>query len=97
MNLLHFLFRQVAWQEARIQHLEERQHLMSADQSHLDQDVDALKTGFAQVVQELKDQAATGTPLDFTNADKLVADVQAEATADAPAPVDQPTDTPPAA
>lgn len=97
MSLLHFLVRQLAWQEIRIQHLEEREQQMSSDQSHLDTDVSELQAGFASVVAELKAQAAAGQPLDFTNADALVGTVQAEASADAPAaPAAPPADAPPA-
>lgn len=65
---------------------------MSADQSHLDADVNALGVAFAQVVAELKAQAGA-EHLDFAAADAFVATVQGEATADAPVeapPVDQP-------
>lgn len=67
--------------------------IVSTNQEHLDQDVAAIATAFAQAIAELKAQIAAGaTPeqLDFTAADALVATVQGEAAADAPA------ETPPA-
>jgi hypothetical protein len=69
----------------------------NADQAHLDLDVRELGQQFAIVVAELKAQAANaGTPLNFTNADALVATVTGEATADAPpVPANAPTDPAP--
>jgi uncharacterized membrane protein len=96
VSLLHFLFRQTAWQEVRIQQLTEGMNAMTSDQSHLDQDVTELQTGFAEVVAELKAQAAAGQPLNFAAADALVGTVQAEATADAP-PAPAPAPAAPAA
>lgn len=69
---------------------------MATNQEHLDQVVAGIGTAFVQAIQELKDQIAAGaTPeqLDFTAADALVAQVQAEATADAPAAPSTPVDT----
>lgn len=57
----------------------------ASNQQHLDQDVQAIVASFAQVVAELKAQAATGQPVNFAAADALVASVQGEAAADAPA------------
>jgi hypothetical protein len=89
-HLLRFIVRQLALLTVRQITLEETVTSLSADQSHLDADVSELGASFAQVVEELKAQHAAGTPLDFTNADKLVASVQGEAKADAPAaPVEQ--------
>jgi hypothetical protein len=100
-HLLRFIIRQLAWLTVRQITLEETVTSLSADQSHLDADVSELGASFAQVVEELKAQHAAGTPLDFTNADKLVASVQGEAKADAPAapaaPVVQPPVAPPVA
>jgi hypothetical protein len=63
------------------------EHTMSeiqSDQQHLETDVTAIGASVATIVTELKAQQAAGVPLDFTNADQLVSDLQAQATADAP-------------
>jgi hypothetical protein len=95
-HLLRFIVRQLAWLTVRQITLEETVTSLSADQSHLDADVSELGASFAQVVEELKAQHAAGTPLDFTNADKLVASVQGEAKADAPAAPAASVEQPPA-
>ncbi len=69
----------------------------ASNQAHLDQDVQGIAAAFAQVVAELKAQAATGQPVNFTAADALVASVQGEATADAPAAPPAGTTPPPPA
>lgn len=82
-----FVVRQLALQELRIQHLEEREHKMSADQDHIEADVAAIKGAFTSAIDELKAQIAAGTSaaaLDFTSLDAVTAAVQAEANADAP-------------
>lgn len=82
--------------DAKLNHLENLMTEISANQQHLNDDVTALGTAFTTAIQELKDQIAAGaTPeqLDFTAADALVAQVQAEATADAPPQPSTPVDT----
>ena len=64
---------------------------VSENQTHLEQDVAAIGTAFAVAIAELKQQVADGQTLDFTSADALVAQVQAEAAADAPVPPVEPT------
>jgi hypothetical protein len=72
----------------------------ATNQAHLDADVAALRQAVSDAVAELKAAAANGQSLDFSKLDALVADTQAEATADAPpapaAPADgsAPTDVP---
>jgi hypothetical protein len=63
---------------------------MTADQSHLDTDVQGLsdaitldRTELEQVITDLKNQPG-GAGLDFTKADALLASEQAQASADAP-------------
>jgi hypothetical protein len=53
------------------------------NQEHLDADISGLKTAMATVIAELKAQPGAGA-LDFTAADQLLADTQAEAATDAP-------------
>lgn len=64
---------------------------ISSDQTHLDQDITGMQAAFQSVVDELKAQANTGQPLDFTKADALLASMQSEATADATAAPSQPS------
>lgn len=66
--------------------LEQQMTEFANDQDHLDADVSAESTSFAQVLAELKAQEGADK-LDFTKADAFVASVQSEAAADAPAPV----------
>ena len=76
------------WARHIAAHLTYLENQMATNQEHLDAVVSGIGTAFVTAIQELKDQIAAGaTPeqLDFTAADALVAQVQAEATADAPA------------
>ena len=66
---------------------------VNTDSQHLSDDVAALGAAIGTAVSELKAQIAALVPpvaLDFTALDKLVADTQAEAAADAVPPVTPP-------
>jgi len=56
---------------------------VNADQGHLDADISGLVTSVATIISELKAQPGAAK-LDFSAADKFLADTQAEAVADAP-------------
>lgn len=88
MSFERFLIRQLAWQEIRIQQLEQGEIKLTSDQAHLDTDIADIDAKFSDAIQHLKDQIAAGTPaglLDFSKADALVAKADAEDVADTPA------------
>jgi hypothetical protein len=76
-----------------------------SNQDHLNRDIAGIQASFATAISELKTQIAAGVPseqLDFSAADRLAADVAAEATRDAPVaagpvtgPATVPTPAPP--